>query len=338
MRQPLNGVWGAKRDGRWIAALALICGFLVGCGDDDAVTETQPEDSIDAAAVSTTSTTAPAPGPRAGATYVGPIEGEPGLAGQVTLVVAESGEEITELMLDLDMDGYACDSSTMSGGLGLGIGSPVAIIDDTFDTSDGSMVWEGTFETEMLAAGTVKGSLPVMGGPPCELGPFPWTAEPSEPGSTTDPAAEPEASDPASTTAGPSTDLEAMFVDQFFAYPAMESVVPADQLACASGLAAELLTGDQIDELDQPSPSAEVMMHAGTIVDACFVDETILALLAVGLRDGGGLTQPQADCVAAGLATLDKDHLGVLLSIEDPEEQPPELSQRVFEAIDGCLQ
>ena len=157
-----------------LGAIFAVC--LVGlsaCGSDD--TDTATDQSVEESA----ETTGPAPGPRSGATYVGTIEGEPGLAGEVTLVVAESGEELTELNLDLDLTEYACaGGSTLSGGLGLGVGFSVPIIDDTFELSSESAVWEGTFESELTATGTVQGNIQgAPGGPPCEVGPFPWTAE-----------------------------------------------------------------------------------------------------------------------------------------------------------------
>ena len=80
-----------------LGAIFAVC--LVGlsaCGSDD--TDTATAQSVEESA----ETTGPAPGPRL-ATYVGTLEGEPGLAGEVTLVVAESGEELTELNLDLDL-------------------------------------------------------------------------------------------------------------------------------------------------------------------------------------------------------------------------------------------
>ncbi len=84
-------------------------------------------------------------------------------------------------MLDLEMDDYSCGDSTMSGGLGLGVGFPSAIQGDAFQVGDGTVTWAGTFESAVRAVGTVEGSLPgAPGGPPCEFGPFSWTAEPKE--------------------------------------------------------------------------------------------------------------------------------------------------------------
>ncbi len=181
---------------------AVACGGSDGTGSQDLPAEPS--------AAPTTPTTQPEIGPRPGAKYVGPIDGEPGLAGTVTLVVGDSGDEITELMLDLEMDDYSCGGSTISGGLGLGTGFPVAIENDAFQASGGTVTWAGTFESAARAVGTVEGSLPGgPGGPPCEFGPFSWTAEP---GGSAD---EPDSSPASTATPPPAPAASVDFEDQF---------------------------------------------------------------------------------------------------------------------------
>ena len=165
----------------WVrGAVAVLFAVAIGVscgGGDDASKDSTPEET--AVAVSTPPTQ-PELGPQPDTTYVGAIDGEPGLAGTVTLVVGESGEEITKLLLDLEMDDYSCGDSTMSGGLGLGLSASIAIEGDAFQVSDETITWEGTFESGARAVGTVAGSLQgAPGGPPCEFGQFSWTAEPS---------------------------------------------------------------------------------------------------------------------------------------------------------------
>ena len=183
---------------------AVACGGSDGTGSQDLPAEPS--------AAPTTPTTQPEIGPRPGAKYVGPIDGEPGLAGTVTLVVGDSGDEITELMLDLEMDDYSCGGSTISGGLGLGTGFPVAIENDAFQVSGGTVTWAGTFESATRAVGTVEGSLPTGSGlSPCEFGPFSWTAEPG--GSADEPDSSPSstATPPPAPAPAASVDFEEQF-------------------------------------------------------------------------------------------------------------------------------
>jgi len=167
-----------------LLGLAVSAGAMSACTDDNsdtASTEPTVEEAPAPTVAEDSATLTAETGPRPGSTYAGEVEGEPGLAGTVTVVVSESGEEVTELMLDLDLSDYACGASvTMSGGLGLGVEGPIAIEGDSFRASNASSIWEGVFESELRAAGTVQASLPsAMGGPACEIGPLSWTAEPA---------------------------------------------------------------------------------------------------------------------------------------------------------------
>ena len=161
-------------------ALAVAIGGSCGGGDDAS------EDSADNTAVDESSQpTEPELGPQPDTTYLGPFDGEPGLTGTVKVVVGESGEEITELLLDLEMDDYSCGDTTMSGGLDLGYtayNTPIPIEGDTFQVTVEPVTWDGTFESGVRAVGTVAGSLPTgaAGAPPCEFGPFSWIAEAGE--------------------------------------------------------------------------------------------------------------------------------------------------------------
>ena len=156
----------------------LVALVVASCGGNGGDTEGSAEVAETTTTAATVTTVAPEPGPQAGATYTGDLDGPADLSGEVTLVISASGEDVTELTVNLDMSNYDCDGSIMSGGLGLGLVGPIAVVGGSFDVDDGSLAWQGSFESAALAEGTVQGRLPVFGGGSCEWGPFTWTAEP----------------------------------------------------------------------------------------------------------------------------------------------------------------
>ena len=111
---------------------------------------------------------------RAGATFRGPLQGQDDLSGEVVIEVSASGDEITRLLVILDVSDYDCGDSTISGRVtgSASIDDGVPIVDGAFQDDSGTTNWQGSFKSDSLAEGTVQGTAAET----CDWGPFPWTA------------------------------------------------------------------------------------------------------------------------------------------------------------------
>lgn len=124
---------------------------------------------------------ASAPTPMPNATYRGDIVPSPGVvSGRVKFETSADGEIVDPLVM-LELQGFSCNDGTAipdSTQLMTPIGVAIPVSGGEILYESTSLTWHGSFTSETTANGTVEGDFLR---PPCEYGPYEWTAEYSGP-------------------------------------------------------------------------------------------------------------------------------------------------------------
>lgn len=147
-----------------LTVLCALLAFVLGaCAGGSAVSPTE--------APGTTAGDSPEDGIQGGTTFSGEVTtSDPGVSGGLSFRIADSGDGITEAVLNVTFDNYACGpGKTMSGGGStLTWNPPIPIDNGRFE----SRQFSGAFDSQTLAHGTID----VMAVYECP-GIIVWTAE-----------------------------------------------------------------------------------------------------------------------------------------------------------------